>query len=252
MKLGVATIFRDEAPTLSEWFHHYLSRNVDGFIMLNDRSEDNWRACVPAGATVDVIDVSTVKLRPNRQNLIYNQFLKDAALQYDRLLIVDADEFVWDENRLDLRETFSGTQWTSLPMTTFGSCGYARQPVSVVESFTRRETLRRVASPHYTKWCVIPQEIKHYDFHYPIPKDGKKPPHFPAGVRLNHYKLQSLQRWEERVIRCGSANATKAGEWRHTHEYRELLEVMSNAYEDTGLIEQNVEYGCTWKPQHYS
>lgn len=243
---------------MSEWLHHHLARGVDHIHLINDRSVDHWRDIVDPYVKEGVVslgDAEDIPMRGERQVQILNYKVPLVVdNRFDWVSIIDLDEFLWSPKQLDMGQIlkFQGDRnLIRVFMDDFGDNGHITQPDSLVHAFTRRaerpDDIWRLMDGRF-KSIVRPELVRKYHFHIPrihpfeLPARGDfEDPLFC----LNHYKLQSRERWDNVVTPRGSANLSYAGAERKTARYFEDNSLKMNAVEDLGLVEQNREYGLS-------
>ena len=238
---------RNESNGIEEWINHYLVRGVSHFFIIDDDSDDGCYEILKKHEKLGYLTVVRPQLlrnsqhRPNRQNIAYNKFIKPLIKDYDWLAVLDADEFLWDSGGFSLPDYLSDIpeeiSIISVPMSDFGDNGLIDQPTSIVNSFTRRaENIKNPMSGHVKSICRVSNLLS---IHMHVSTVSGNSIMDKDRLKLNHYKLQSLNRWINLVIPRGSANHTRAGEGRHTERYFRSSSKRMNAVEDLGLIVQN-------------
>jgi hypothetical protein len=236
-------MIRNESTGIEEWISHYLARGVSHFFVIDDDSDDGCFEILQEHERRGYLTVLQPQIprEPNRQNVAYNQFIKPLIGHFDWIAILDADEFLWDSKGFYLPDYLSNVSEEisriSVPMADFGDNGLITQPNNIVRSFTKRaKTLENPPSQYLKSMCRVSCLLS-LDLHVSSVcgdsiVDSER-------LRLNHYKLQSLERWNNLVIPRGSANCTKAGARRHSEHYFRVNSARLNAVEDFGLISQN-------------
>jgi hypothetical protein len=241
--LAVCSMVRNESNGIEEWIRHYLVRGVSHFFVIDDNSDDGCYEILKKHESLGYLTVLRPEMPkiPNRQNAAYNEFIKPLIGDFDWVAILDADEFLWDSEGFSLPDYFSNVpieiSMVNVPMRDFGDNGFIDQPESIVNSFTKRaEDIQNPSKNHLKSICRV-SSLSSIDFHVPnvsgdsiIDSDR---------LKLNHYKLQSLNRWDNLVIPRGSANCTIPGERRHSERFFRANRERMNAVEDFGLINQN-------------
>lgn len=236
-------MIRNESMIIEEWISHYLTRGVSYFFVIDDHSDDGCFEMLQEHERRGYLTVLQphIPREPNRQNFAYNQFIKPLIGDFDWIAILDADEFLWDSEGFYLPDYLSNVSEEisriSVPMADFGDNGLIAQPNSVVCSFTKRAAKIENPPSKYLKSICRVNRLLSLDFHVSSVcgdsiVDSQR-------LRLNHYKLQSLERWNNLVIPRGSANCTEAGARRHSEHYFRANSARLNAVEDFGLVNQN-------------
>ncbi len=252
--LSVASIFRNEASVLDEWIRHYMSRGVDHIHLIDDRSSDDFHTVLRPYLESGFVTLHECREddSPGRQDRCYNHILAPLRREIGWLLLVDVDEFVWDCGGFSLRRfaedlSASGESYVRIYMDDFGDAGHEAQPPSVVRGFTRRAR-RPSDSCAVTKFkhLVRMDVAARLGFHTTRVVGApvmERVDLSQARLRLNHYKLQSRDRWMRIVVPRGSANGTEVYHHRHSVEFFDRRRDGMNAVEDLGLITQNDAYG---------
>jgi hypothetical protein len=241
--LAVCSMVRNESNGIDEWINHYLARGVSHFFIIDDDSDDGCYEILKRHESLGYLTVVVPKmpLSPNRQNLAYNNFIKPLIGDFDWVAILDADEFLWDSEGFSLPNYFSNIpteiSMVNVPMSDFGDNGLIAQPDNIVNSFTKRAQNIKIPTKKYLKSICRTDRLLAIDFHFcDVSGDSIID---SDRLKLNHYKLQSLDRWNNLVIPRGSADCTDAGKSRHSEYYFKANSRRMNAVEDFGLINQN-------------
>lgn len=241
--LAVCSMVRNESNGIDEWINHYLARNISHFFIIDDDSDDDCYEILKRHEINGYLTVIKPQIprTPNRQNAAYNQFIKPLIGDFDWVAILDADEFLWDSEGFSLPNYLSEIpeqiSMVNVPMSDFGDNGFITQPNNIVDSFTKRAKDIENPSPKYLKSICRVSCLQSIDFHFPVVSGGSVID--TKRLKLNHYKLQSLERWNNLVIPRGSANCTVPGQRRHSEHFFRANSERMNAVEDFGLINQN-------------
>jgi glycosyltransferase involved in cell wall biosynthesis len=234
---------RNESNSIEEWVNHYLVRGVSHFFIIDDNSDDGCYEILKKYENLGYLKVIRPKIPqiPNRQNIAYNKFIKPLIDNFDWVAILDADEFLWDSGGFSLPDYLSNIpneiSIIKVQMSDFGDNGFVSQPDDIVNSFTRRaEDIKNPTKTHFKSVCRV-SDLLSIDFH--VSNVSGDTMVDECRLKLNHYKLQSLDRWKNLVVPRGSANYTMRGRSRHTEQYFEANTKRMNAVEDLGLIIQN-------------
>jgi hypothetical protein len=252
--LTVVSIFRNEANILKEWLDHYIVRGVTKFHLINDRSDDNFLEVLKVYIEQGIVHLHESS-EPHdligRQNKIYETIFEKISSKLDWVLMIDLDEFVWNTKNLSLLEYVKDLESQNvfierIFMDDFGDNDILIQPNSVVSTFKRR-ALRRKRRINFgmTKSLFKYSKAGRIKFQHVSLKAGdsiKILNSSECNLRLNHYKMQSLQRWAENIVHRGSANGTEAQHLRHSWTFFHRYKSKMNEIEDLGLIEQNEKY----------
>jgi hypothetical protein len=247
--LSVGAIFKNESLILKEWLEHYLKRGIEHFYLINDNSDDNYLDILNQFRDyITLFNVDEIKNSDNRQKYFYNKFFKFIKHETKWILICDLDEFVWSPLHLNMNQTLILLEKENISSylinsVLFGSNGYEIQPSSIVNSFTKRQSLDN----EYHKWILkydqyktigLSNNVERFQIHRQIsiyehknkifiPQSNKEK-NIPLYIkdidktlifhqradsfdinnnffRLNHYRLQSKERWLNIVIKRGDA-----------------------------------------------
>lgn len=212
LNLCVGAIFHNEAPTLKEWIEHYLKRGVEHFYLINDGSTDDYQKVLQNYAEhITLFHVLQRQDYNRRQIDLYNFYFLDICKNFKWFLLCDLDEFVWSPQFYSLRSACDnmdeeGIKYASIPMMLYGSNSYSRQPESVVQAFTRRSKMDAEYVEFLKKYSqhkplARSEEIHKFGIHHMEASCGKtylSPS--DSRFRLNHYRLQSEERWMSRLV----------------------------------------------------
>lgn len=241
--LAVCAMIRNESSGIEEWIHHYLARDVSHFFIIDDASDDGCYEMLKKHESLGYLTLlnPAIPKIPHRQYKAYNEFIKPLINSFDWIAILDADEFLWSSESLSLTDYLSNVSaeisMVKVLMSDFGDNGLTAQPSNIVNSFTKRSKDIQKPSEHHFKSifrssCLRSMKIHVSDVSGNCVIDNDR-------LRLNHYKLQSLERWLNVIVPRGSANFTREGGCRHTERYFKFHSNRMNAIEDFGLINQN-------------
>jgi hypothetical protein len=221
INLAIGAIFKNEEAYLDEWINHYLSRGIEHFFLINDKSTDNSILVLQKYINnITIFNVTETVNLSGRQEHLYDKFFSPLKEQVDWMLICDVDEYIWSPIKKDLREITAELESQNMrafkiPMVLFGSNNYISQPENIVKSFTRRlkvdkNYLHWVNKNHMYKSIFQLDEIIGHRVHVPWTKsycfyqdniDLNK--HY---FRYNHYRLQSKEKWEKNILRSDVNN----------------------------------------------
>lgn len=214
--LALGAIFKDEAPYLKEWLEHYLSRGVEHFYLINDKSSDNYLQVLDPYIKAKLVTVFDVKVDLafiNRQYIIYNNFFNLIKNDIKWFIVCDIDEYIWSPISKNLNFPISIMEKDNIsiyyvPSILFGSNGYIQQPKEIVNSFIKRQGINEQSVNFIKNYCqlkyiCLTSEIEEFGIHLcNVKKDSQKntfyrDPYFlnTSLFRLNHYRLQSKEKW---------------------------------------------------------
>lgn len=264
--LSVLAMFKNEALVMKEWMDHHIAHGVEHFYFVNDHSED----------AVDIVLEPYVKYgyitffppppqdAKFRQTAVYKQIMLSILEKNEThwLAIIDLDEFIYSPSTVDIREVLKQHEELSvvgLNWVWFGSNGYEKQPLSVIQSFTRRADYnlgKYVGLTEHYKVLNIPTNYNHdwqkniintrHKIHnvevHTANVEGtmeslsyRRYPRDPP-LLLNHYSVQSREFFLQNKGKRGSANNYYAVNARNL-EWFQVCDI--NDIEDTRLADQN-------------
>jgi len=307
--LAVGAMFKNEADSMEEWLLHYLHRGVDHFYLINDESNDDFMDIVSSYRKYITL-FNSVRLEPPIGKHGYNvnkYFLKSLVPESEWALICDLDEYVWSPFSLNINDIIKEFEIKDINsygirMVLFGSNNHIKQPKSIVNSFTKRQIVpftREINGEKYIvandiKTISLTKIITKFHLHVRFFEDSETttrasklttPPEKML-LRLNHYRLQSKERWIKRLIKtpdpegyqpwkaenlecfrqsndgtkyirhsmtCISPNMPLSLEYSGTQDnYRsekifEIANECQNEIEDLDLVKQNIEHKISYE-----
>jgi hypothetical protein len=210
--LCVGAIFHNEASQLKEWLDHYIKRGVDHFYLINDGSTDDFKKILaPYQEVVTLFNAPERKNYNRRQIDLYNYFFLPVRECARWFLLCDLDEYMWSPRFNSLWAACEnleaeGIQYATIPMVLFGSNNHKQQPESVVQAFTKRSRLdaeyfKFVRGFAQQKPLARGRVIKTFGIHH-MEISCADVAHFSPlddRLRINHYRLQSEERWVARL-----------------------------------------------------
>jgi len=203
--LGIGAVFKNETHIMIEWIEHYLSHGIDNIYLINDNSKDNVSAIKEMydnDTRIKFYDSDVDSGPYKRQIDIYNKYLGQEIKKYDWFGILDLDEFLYSPKYPNLKDALmqipEDINQVLVNWVTFGSNGFYKQPLSVVESFDKR--IANIANPNFLshKNLFRPKFLNSLDIHIHsvLGKTDNfsylKNPEDPLFL-LNHYVIQSNQ-----------------------------------------------------------
>lgn len=227
--LTIGTMFKNEAESLEEWLLHYLHRGVDHFYMINDKSNDEFMDIVTMYDKYITLFNSVENKSKDKGAQTYNinkYFLNSQVPESKWILTCDLDEYIWSPltlNILDIVNEFENRKAYAFGifMTFFGSNGHIKQPACVVNSFTKRQKIPYIREIYGEKRFIVnniktislAENIKSLGLHIVEYKNPEtltviQKPDTPINetfLRLNHYRLQSKDRWMKRLRETSDA-----------------------------------------------
>jgi hypothetical protein len=248
--LSIGAIFKNEGLIMREWLVHYLNRGVEHFYLINDGSDDNFQEIIEEfNKYITLFNVDEDINYDGRQKYFYNKFFHPIKHETKWILVCDLDEFVWSPMNINMNHTLKIMENENISsylinMILFGAMNFIKQPKSVVNSFTQRQT----TNEWYSKWLMgydqykticLAGDIERFQPHRQISSyehklkmftpQYNKEKNIPIYIkeinktmlfqyrsdfsdlnsnffRLNHYRLQSLDRWRKIVMKRGDVN----------------------------------------------
>jgi len=241
-KLAVGALFKNESHCLKEWLEHYLLHGVQHFYLINDKSSDDYLSILKPYIANNIVTLFEAKVDTylGKQRDIYNEFilprLKNKEIKW--LLMVDLDEFVWspqNKNLSKLLDNCNHLGQIQMHSTFFGSNGHIKQPLSLVDGFTKRQNKIEGFYKYFVNsdFDFSSLNIHHATF---TNKEHEKNNFIMVDhnyFRLNHYSCQSKEFWKN--IKCTRGDADNY----RTRTMDDFNALDFNEVEDLGLKEQN-------------
>ena len=242
--LVIGTILKNESHSIKEWLEHYIYRGIQHFFLINDASTDN---------TLEIlkpyVDSGKVTIFENndhyyigRQKNAYNRFFLPIFKVSTWWLIVDADEYVWSPDHIQLLDVLNMCYkygQVQINNTVFGSNGHIEQPKSLVQSMTKRTSEYPSANRGNYKYFINSDfEVTSLNIHHATFLNKEHEinnfllVHDPWFI-MNHYCCQSLEFWKNVKCMRGDADDYKNRDL-EMFDYFDINEV-----DDTRLYEQN-------------
>ncbi len=237
--LGIATLFRDEAPYLREWVEYHRLVGVEHFWLYNDSSRDSWQDALRPHIEAGVVEVINWPI-PEIRALIagqvgaYQDALRRARGRVNWLALIDTDEFLVPHRESTvaacLERHFAHAAAVYVNWRNFGTGGVRLQPAEPLlsrltacappdhpENAVGKTIVRPERALPGDLWsdhhCVLEPGSVYCDGDAePIPREGidlEPDPHVhDRYLRLNHYVLRDevffrnvkLQRWRARRV----------------------------------------------------
>ena len=200
--LAVLAMFKNEARSIREWAEHYLEQGIDRLVLLDNNSNDTYRAQL-AGLEeyVEVLHAPDAYAQE-----FYLDGLGRAYLSFwgfELALLVDVDEFAFAS---DPSETLSDALWrvfnhsdttrvgqVHMLWRYFGGSGFYAQPPTVREHFTWRKLGEY---PGGAGKCAVRVPLStRFRLHRHFVADGYRTleQEDNVGLQLNHYGIQSRE-----------------------------------------------------------
>lgn len=250
--LILCAIFRNEAHILKEWIEHYFFHGIEHIFLVNDFSTDNYLEVLyeiynknekyKERITLFHNDIITEQV--GRQNMIVNKYFRNLLYLSKWITILDLDEFLYCPNEINIQKVLEKyEQYNSITIEWyfFGSNGHIKQPLSVVEGFTKRQIkdINKINPHKFIVKCksVINIHIHHCDVHGPwihLNLDN----HHCSDFIINHYNIQSYDWFMNVKSGRGDINnyAQNVGVVRNENYFRQYD---TNDVYDDKLYQQN-------------
>lgn len=172
--VSVVAIFRNEAHVMREWLEHYLAMGVDHFYLVDNNSDDGYRAVLAPYLAAGLVELFHCE-KENYQIGAYTELLPALRAHTRWIAAFDLDEFVYapDGRRFaEVLARFAGHEAVLIPWLSFGSGGHLAQPASVVAGFVRRGPAD--VSRSFLKAVSRPAAIVEFCQHNPRTRRGDK------------------------------------------------------------------------------
>jgi hypothetical protein len=256
--LSVAAIFKNEADILGEWIEHYLAEGVEHFYLIENNSEDDWERVLAPYRERGLVTLFTEK-GEQAQFRAYDEFIRPIR-DSEWMIVVDLDEFVYATPGNTITGFLSklppNVGSVQLPWILFGSSGYDRQPDGVVKNFLWRkfylgswELHKAIVRPsRVTKMMIHDHEFIPDTIH--SSGSGLRMPLLGGSglaegriasdvVRLNHYQIQSRDRYMR--LKTGRGDAVFSENHRSIDTYRENAAMMGSTKDETLALKRRME-----------
>lgn len=245
-KFCICGVFKNEAHILDEWLQHYFTRGVDHIYLVNDNSTDSYLETLEKykdKLTLYHNDITTKNV--GRQIQIYEKYFRPILNTSEWISILDLDEFLYSPQKMsysDVLEKYSSYSQLKIDWLHFGSNDHLKQPISVVNGFTKRALLDRT-KPYYAYKCIFKtNSLKSFNVHSNT-VDGDTV-HLEynettlAPLVINHYNIQSLEYFMTvKATRGDINNWFDHVKLKRDREFFEGYDI--NTVTDLGLYEQN-------------
>ena len=220
MKIAVITTAFNEAAILPHFFNYY-SRFCDKIILFDDSSTDNTVKIAHSNNNCSVVPILSSSFHKNTDR--FNEFFK-TLIDYDFVINVDTEEFLYNENLLEVLEKAKENGETI-----FSVDGYEMfSEITLTESKLITEQIKTgVAAPEYGKNVIFnPTAITAINYtpgqHKCNPKGVIK--YSGTKLKLLHFKYIhpiSYMNWRNSLYR---KKLNLKGTWYSEHQTRCILE----------------------------
>lgn len=204
--LGLLGIFKNEAMVLKEWLEHYIWQGVGHVWLIDNNSDDDYMAVLQPyidGGYVTLFHEPGLYMQGTHYSNTFNKFRGEC----DWLLVCDVDEYLFGvrERLVDyLRGVPDGVNTVRANWLMFGSNGHDKQPVSVVQGFTRckanhSDCKKSIGRADNITWI----NAHSFDMDIPIVEVTDN-----DGLRLNHYQVMSREYYFKVKVQRGDVAAS--------------------------------------------
>ncbi|KQT86726.1 hypothetical protein ASG60_14830 [Methylobacterium sp. Leaf469] len=213
---------KDEAPIIHEWMAFHIAAGFDRLVIIDNGSTDGTADIIRGFGAADKVDLIDWP-GPGTQVAMYEHVATRYRDRTEWLAFIDADEFLYPTDGMDLRETLAampdvdgiGVHWHI-----YGSSGHLEgQPGLVIEAYQRRAEDNFTFNRHIKSVVRAAKIVKVYSSHLVAPAagmvdDAKCPLHLdpPYGffehktashtrLRINHYHTRSAAEYRVKAGR---------------------------------------------------
>jgi hypothetical protein len=222
--LGILAIFKNESRAIREWIEHYLWQGVDTIVMLDNNSTDDWKEEIK-DLEDKVIILPAPESHKQNENYFHVGLPRVKAEGVNVLAILDLDEFLFATDGKTLKqhvvELFSKADRPSMvscQWNMFGSSGFKKQPNSIRKSFIhkKKDKDQDVKSLFWVDDLVdftgidplTPRHTFYKGINMHICKVSGRTDQCPAGLQLNHYRVQSKEFFDSVKSKRGDASTS--------------------------------------------
>ncbi len=205
---------KNEARNIDEWMEHCFWQGADEICLIDNGSTDG--SFEKAQRLSKKYNVKTLYYpEPKRQLQHYKNAMTelDIAGRFEWLIACDLDEFWYCPGSKKLSEQLSEIREHDLiyvNWSTFGTSGFKSHPSSLREELVMRRPKNDIFPRQ--KWALrLPafmQTGKGFDLHTVSGIDSARVVSDTIRFKINHYKYQSLEFWNEVKMKRGDAYYT--------------------------------------------
>jgi hypothetical protein len=198
MRLGICSIFRDEAGVLDEWIQFHVEQGFNRFYLFDDASTDDFRSVLDpyiSSGLVRLLPATSTGNFHQRQVAANNEGLRLARGDCDWLAFIDVDEYLFGVNE-KISAVLPRQPWVAgivVWWKIFGSSGHEKKPKGfVVSNYLNRgpfpdsgeefESLYRLQNETFFKGrtrpisgrllqiksIVRPRMVRRFKVHFPL------------------------------------------------------------------------------------
>jgi len=156
--LTVLATFKNEGHIIEEWLEHHIAHGVEHFYLVNDHSTDNCMSLLAPyleNGIITMFNAPSVSMQFRQVALYRNSIVRIIATNESQwVAIIDLDEFLYSPQDVDIKNILRQHEDLSLiglNWVWFGANNYAKQPGSVIQSFTKRAEYDISQYPEFLK-----------------------------------------------------------------------------------------------------
>ena len=269
MTLCLLTMFKNEGLIMKEFITHYLTQGVDRFFMIDNGSNDNYREPLQEYIDKGIVELIIDPVK-HAQVACYNKYFKQQMRAYEWTIVCDLDEFIYARKSFKTIKDYlfkvdRSVSQVIIPWKMFGSNGFDSadkpQPVSVIQSFVRRESYSSEKMIN-CKAIVRTAQLVRFNIHSHVTQNNvcisstgtdesiskNQEDHWFAFAKindsilensclhLNHYQLQSFD-WFMRIKATRGDNTSKVCDTVRNEDYFRSVNATANEVIDLELFE---------------
>ncbi len=254
IRIGIAAIFKNEAPYVLEWLAHHRLLGVTAFFIADNESTDGTSELLQALDEAGLVHCLPFPNPPSGKPQLpaYRELLKRHGAAVDWMAIIDADEFLWPDTPganlgrwLADHPPAADVGAVALNWAVYGSAGALRADPRLLTQRMNARADKAFHANHHFKSLVRPASVEDVvnphcvtleaPYRY-AHADGSECPQLRAGLsrtihwspfRINHYVVKS---WSEYMLRKrprGTADGPDDGypaAFFHEHDRNDVVE----------------------------
>lgn len=213
---------KNEAPIIHEWMAFHVAAGFDRLVIIDNGSTDGTADVIRAFGEAEKVDLIDWP-GPGTQVAMYEHVAARYRDRTEWLAFIDADEFLYPVEGMDLRETLAGmpdVDGIGVNWHIYGSSGHLTRPTGlVIADYVRRAEDDFLLNRHIKTVVRAAKIVKVYSSHLVAPaagvvNDSGKTLHLdpPYGfyefepvshtrLRLNHYHTRSAAEYRIKAAR---------------------------------------------------
>jgi len=233
-ELVAGSVFKNELYILEDWIIHCLDQGIQHLYLINDNSTDNYLDIIDKYNNYITLIHNKISNEKDRQEKIYNTYLKPYLKTSKWFIIIDIDEFLYSPTStiIDVLEKNERYSQIVVDWLSFGSNGHISQPKNVITGFTKRSVFN-ISDTNYSFKSIVKSDKLvdfrvhyhkvngktlhiHYDKHFDKIKhnmiENTDHVHYDSNPDLiiNHYYTQSLDYYKNIKMKRKSVNNQKS------------------------------------------